>query len=105
MAVDPGQIIRIAGDLAIRGVDAGARNAYQKKVNELSNEQQQKLAADLLKAKTDSERIALMNAAVGQAKSQSALNKIALSRNIGFVILGVGVLALGVALIYTRRKR
>jgi LPXTG-motif cell wall-anchored protein len=46
-----------------------------------------------------------MNAAVGQAKSQSALNKIALSRNIGFVILGVGVLALGVALIYTRRKR
>lgn len=101
---DVSAIIRVAGDLAVRGVDAGARNAYQKKVNELSNEQQQKLAADLLKAKTDSERIALMNAAVGQAKSQSAMNKIALSRNIGFVILGVGVLALGVALIYTRRK-
>jgi LPXTG-motif cell wall-anchored protein len=102
---DVSAIIRIAGDLAVRGVDVGARNAYQKKVNELSNEQQEKLTADLLKAKTDSERIALMNAAVGQAKSQSAMNKIALSRNIGFVILGVGVLALGAALIYTRRKR
>jgi LPXTG-motif cell wall-anchored protein len=102
---DPSKIIQIAGDLAVRGIDTQARKSFQKKVAELSNEQQQKLAADLLKAKTDSERIALMNAAVGQAKSQSALNKIALSRNIGFVILGVGVLALGVALIYTRRKR
>lgn len=101
---DPTQIIRIAGDLAVRGVDNQARKAFEKKVAELTNEQQQKLAADLLKAKTDSERIALMNAAVGQAKSQSAMNKIALSRNIGFVILGVGVLALGVALIYTRKK-
>jgi len=101
---DPSKIISVVGDLAVKGIDIQARKAFEKKVAELSNEQQEKLAKDILKAKSDSERIALLNAALGQAKSQGALNKIALSRNIGFVILGVGVLALGVALIYTRKK-
>lgn len=94
----------IIGEIGVKVVDSSARRSYAKKVAELSNEQQQKLAGDLLKAKTDSERRAIMIAALGQAKSQSAMNKIALSRNIGFVILGVGVLALGVALIYTKKK-
>lgn len=94
----------IIGELGVKVVDSGARRSYAKKVAELSSEQQQKLANDLVKAKTDSERRAIMVAAMGQAKSQGALNKLALSRNIGFVILGIGVLALGVALIYTRKK-
>lgn len=95
----------IVGKIGVQVIDSASRRSFEKKVAELSTEQQQKLNADLLKAQNDSQRLAILTAAVGQAKSQSALNKIALSRNIGFVILGVGVLALGVALIYTRRKR
>jgi hypothetical protein len=95
----------IVGRVGVVVVDQAARRSYAKKVAELSAEQQQKLNADLLKAQTDAQRLAILNAAVGQARSQSASNKIALSRNIGFIILGVGVLALAVALVYTARKK
>jgi hypothetical protein len=103
MAVD--QAIRIVGQIGVGAVDQGARRAYEKKVGELSNEQQQKLNADLLRATTDAEKLRILNAATAQARGQSALNKIALSRNIGFIILGVGVLGLAVALVYTARKK
>jgi hypothetical protein len=103
MAVD--QVIRIVGQVGVGVVDQGARRAYEKKVGELSNEQQQKLNADLLRATTDAEKLRILNAATAQARGQSALNKIALSRNIGFIILGVGVLGLAVALVYTARKK
>ncbi len=94
----------IVGRVGVVVVDQAARRSYAKKVAELSAEQQQKLNADLVKAKTEAEKLAILNSAIGQAKSQGALNKIALSRNIGFIILGIGILGLGVALIYKARK-
>jgi hypothetical protein len=102
MAVD--QVIRIVGQVGVDVVDQGARRAYEKKVGELSNQQQQKLNADLSRAQTEAQKLAILNAAIAQSKSQGALNKIALSRNIGFIILGIGILGLGVALIYKARK-
>lgn len=95
----------IVGKIGVQVIDQASRRSFEKKVSELSSEQQQKLNSDLLKAQNETQRLAILTAAVSQSKSQSSMNKIALSRNIGFVILGVGVLALGVALIYTRRKR
>lgn len=105
MAIGVDDAILIVGKIGTSAIDSGARRSYEKKVGELTNEQQQKLNADLLKASTDAEKLRILNAAIAQAQSQGAMSKIALSRNIGFIILGVGVLGLAVALVYTARKR
>lgn len=100
-SVNPYEIV---GRIGVQVVDSAARRSYAKKVSELSTEQQQKLNADLLKAQTDAQRLAILNAAVGDVRSQRAMNKIALSRNLGFLILGIGVIGLAAALIYTKKK-
>lgn len=105
MAIGIDDAIIIVGKIGTGAIDSGARRSYEKKVGELSNEQQEKLNADLLKASSDAEKLRILNNALANARSQGSMSKIALSKNIAYIILGVGVLALAVALVYTARKK
>lgn len=102
MAVE--QVIRIAGEAGIQVVDGAARRRLDKKINELSRAQQKELSDKLQTTQSNNDRLRIVNDYILQIKNQGASNKIAMARNIGIIIIGVGIISLAVVLIIYRKK-
>lgn len=102
MAVE--EVIRIAGEAGIQVVDGAARRSLDKKINELSRAQQRELSDKLQTTQNNSERLRIVNDYILQMKNQGASNRIAMARNIGIIIIGVGIISLAVVLIIYKKK-
>lgn len=102
MAVD--QIIRAGGEVGVVVLDQAARRNYDKKIKELSRGQQKELDAKLAATQSNNDRIKILNDYLVKIKNQGATNKIALTRNIGFIVLGLGVISLAIVLILYKKK-
>lgn len=98
------EIIQIAGAAGIQVVDGAARRSLDKKLKELSGAQQKELSDKLQSGQNNNERLRIVNDYILQIKNQGASNKIAMARNIGIIIIGVGIISLAVVLIIYRKK-
>jgi hypothetical protein len=98
------EIISAVGGVGVAVVDQGARRALEKKVNELSSAQQKELGDKLLTTQNNSERLRIVNDYLLKIRNQGASNKIAITRNIGFIVLGLGVISLAIVLILYKKK-
>jgi hypothetical protein len=98
------EIISAVGGVGVTVVDQGARRALEKKVNELSSAQQKELGDKLLTTQSNSERLRIVNDYLLNIRNQGASNKIAITRNIGFIVLGLGVISLAIVLILYKKK-
>jgi hypothetical protein len=98
------EIISAVGGVGVTVVDQGARRALEKKVNELSSAQQKELGDKLLTTQSNSERLRIVNDYLLKIRNQGASNKIAITRNIGFIVLGLGVISLAIVLILYKKK-
>jgi hypothetical protein len=98
------EIISAVGGVGVTVVDQGARRALEKKVNELSSAQQKELGDKLLTTQSNSERLRIVNDYLFKIRNQGASNKIAMARNIGIIIIGVGIISLAVVLIIYKKK-
>ena len=97
-------IISAVGEVGVVVLDQGARRALDKKINELSSTQQKELSDKLLTTQSNNERLRIVNDYLFQIKNQGAFNKIAITRNIGFIVLGLGVISLAIVLILYKKK-
>jgi hypothetical protein len=104
MAVGVDDIIMVVGEVGVRVVDGAARRNFDKKLNELSQGQQKELGAKLATTQSNNERIRILNDYLLKIKNQGASNKIAITRNIGFIVLGIGVISLAIVLILYKKK-
>jgi len=104
MAVGVDDIIMVVGEVGVRVVDGAARRNYDKKLNELSQAQQMELGAKLATTQSNNERIRFLNDYLLKIRNQGASNKIAITRNIGFIVLGLGVISLAIVLILYKKK-
>jgi hypothetical protein len=104
MAVGVDDIIMVVGNVGIRVADGAARRNYDKKLNELSQAQQKELGAKLATTQSNNERIRFLNDYLLKIRNQGASNKIAITRNIGFIVLGLGVISLAIVLILNKKK-
>jgi hypothetical protein len=98
------EIISAVGGVGVTVLDQGARRALEKKVNELSSAQQKELGDKLLTTQSNSERLRIVNDYLLKIRNQGASNKIAITRNIGFIVLGLGVISLAIVLILYKKK-
>ena len=99
-----GEIISAVGGVGVAVVDQGARRALDKKINESSSAQQKELSDKLLTTQSNNERLRIVNDYLFQIKNQGAFNKIAITRNLGFIVLGLGVISLAIVLILYKKK-
>jgi ribosomal protein L19 len=97
-------IIMVVGEVGIQVADGAARRNYDKKLNELSQGQQKELSAKLATTQSNNERIRILNDYLLKIRNQGASNKIAITRNIGFIVLGLGVISLAIVLILYKKK-
>lgn len=98
------EIISAVGGVGVMVLDQGARRALDKKINELSSTQQKELSDKLLTTQSNNERLRIVNEYLLKIKNQGASNKIAITRNIGFIVLGLGVISLAIVLILYKKK-
>lgn len=98
------EVISAIGEVGVVVLDQGARRALDKKINELSRTQEKELSDKLLTTQSNNERLRIVNEYLLKIKNQGASNKIAITRNIGFIVLGLGVISLAMVLIIYRKK-
>jgi len=98
------EIIQVAGEVGVQVVDGAARRSLDKKIRELSGAQQKELSDKLQAVQSNSERLRIVNDYLLKIRNQGASNKIAMARNIGIIIIGVGIISLAVVLIIYKNK-
>lgn len=92
-----GQLVKLAGDITVGVYSTNKQIALQKDLAKLSSSEQAKLAEELSKSQTSTQKLALLQQAQNTARN----------RNITLIVVGslIGIVGIVIAVVLVKRKK